>query len=240
MKLASIAALSCWIGSAPSQPLQPSTAFVAHIEKRFMKSPDDPKPTIVRVIYARRSDNSFAQIFDSKSPDGTQTKSTSEIFDAQKSHTIILEPFTKSAVIMRYSAREYQQTVASLESENCGPPSNGKSITKFGRKAIREVERLPLGATTNSRMEWTHERYVIPELRCFSIHTIDRRSDGATTEEEVISLKEGKPPASYFDVPPDYTERSPRELNDAYTRKFRQELWSEAAVKTMERRYRKK
>ena len=85
-------------------------------------------------------------------------------------------------------------------------------------------------------MEWNQEKYVVPELRCFSVHAIDRRSDGATTEEEVVSLQEGEPRKSYFDIPPDFTERSPRELNDAYTRKFGQKLWSEAAVKVMERR----
>ena len=177
---ASIAALSCWISTAIPQPLPRSTPFVAHIEKRFKKSPDDPNPTIGRVIYARRSDNSFAQIFDSESPDGTQTESMREIFDAQELQTLIFEPFTKSAVILRYSKREYQQKVASLESENCGPqPLNGPSITRFGRKVIRQVERLPL--ETNSKIEWTQEKYVVPEYRS-SIRRSDhgRRSSLAT------------------------------------------------------------
>ena len=67
-------------------------------------------------------------------------------------------------------------------SRNCGPqPLNGPSITRFGRKAIRQVERLPLG--TSRKMEWTQEKYVVPELRCFSVHTIDRRSDWTRTLE---------------------------------------------------------
>jgi hypothetical protein len=107
----------------------------------------------------------LVQIFDGKSPDGTKTKSMSEIFDAPKSQTVILEPFTKSAVILHYSPREYEQTVASLESENCGPQanqtgmitSNAKSMTRFGRKAIHEAERVPLTTATDGRMEWTHE-----------------------------------------------------------------------------------
>ena len=129
------------MSTAIAEPLNRPTPFVAHIEKRLKKSPDDSNPTIGRVIYARRRDSSFAQIFDSKSPDGTQTESMREIFDAKKSQTLILEPFTKSAVIMRYSKREYQQKVVSLESENCGPQAlDGPSITKFGRKGIRQAK----------------------------------------------------------------------------------------------------
>jgi hypothetical protein len=160
---------------------------------------------------------------------------------------MILEPFTKSVTTLQYSPREYQQIVASLESENCDPQTNlagkkmvdGQSRIKFGRRAIHEVERLPLATSTDGQLEWKHERYIVPELRCFSMHTIDQRSDGATTEEEVVSFQEGEPLASYFDVPPDYVDRSPLELNEAYAKKFGkgQEFWGEPALKGMERRY---
>ncbi|HYI95489.1 MAG TPA: hypothetical protein VEX68_18250 [Bryobacteraceae bacterium] len=90
---------------------------------------------LLTVIYARRSDNSFAQTFDSKSPDGTQTAAIKEIFDAKKSQTII----TKSAVIRRYSAREYQQQNRSSRirklrptfERQIGPKSAGKQSTKW-------------------------------------------------------------------------------------------------------------
>ena len=247
--LVSVIALGCWIGvKATSQPLVRSTPFVAHIEKRFKKSVDDQSPSILHVTYARKSDDSFVQIFDSQSPDHKQSALMTEIYDAQKSQNIILEPFTKSVITYQYSSREYRQIVATLESENCEPSqtdptgrkvADGRSRNAFGRNARHEMERLPLGTSTDSQREWTHERYVVPELRCFSMHTIDRRSDGAITEEEDVSFQEGEPPEFYFGVPPDYVERSPLELNEAYATKcgVGQQFWPEPAVQGMERRY---
>jgi hypothetical protein len=79
--LVSITALGCWIGvKATSQPLAQPIPFVAQIEKRFKKSIDDQNPSILHVTYARKSDGSFVQIFDSKSPDGKQIESMSEIY----------------------------------------------------------------------------------------------------------------------------------------------------------------
>ena len=247
--LASVTALGCWMGiKATSQPLHQSTAFIAQIEKRFKKSFNDQNPSIQHVIYARKSDGSFVHIFDSESPDRKQSESMKEIYDTPKSLNIILEPFTKSVINHQYSSREYRQIVGALEYENCDDSQtnsagrkvvDGQSRTKFGRQAMHEVERIPLATNTDSQMEWIHERYVVPELRCFSMHTIDRRSDGAVTEEEVVSFQEGEPPESYFYVPPGYVERSPRELNEAYAKKFGkgQEFWPQPAVLGMERRY---
>ena len=242
-------ALGCWMSiDAASQPLHQSTPFVAQIEKRFKKSIDDPNPSIQHVTYARKSDGSFVHIFDSESPDRKQSGSMKEIHDARKSLNTILEPFSKSVISHQYSPREYQEIIGALEYENCDGSQtilagtkvvDGRSRTKFGRQAMHEVERIPLKANPDSQMEWIHERYVVPELRCFSMHTIDRRSDGAVTEEEVVSFQEGEPPAAYFSVPLDYVERSPRELNEAYAKKFGkgQEFWPERMVVGMERRY---
>ena len=57
------------------------------------------------------------------------------------------------------------------------------------------------------------ERWMIPELDCFSVKEI-YSSSGARNVTVVESLQEGEPDRSLMAVSPDYTERSPAAVED--------------------------
>jgi len=68
------------------------------------------------------------------------------------------------------------------------------------------------------------ERWYAVDLNCAVIHEHLTTTDGDGKEiqiyREAVSVKPGEPPADYFDIPPDYQERGPAEINNEYGARF--------------------
>jgi hypothetical protein len=83
------------------------------------------------------------------------------------------------------------------------------------------------------------ERWMIPELDCFTVKEI-YRSAGARTEEVVESLEEGEPDRALAAVPAEYTERSPATVDDLHQKATGQPAFGYAWGTKIEKDYQRR
>lgn len=215
---------SFWLSSlvfAKAQAQSDSIPFVARLSERYFKWDTDTNPTVVHTVHARRRDRSFVtQIASSNGPHG-EGEPLIQIVDAESHHDIVLEPLTKSKVTYMYSQQQFDNFISGLEAESC--PANVESGTgtfkgqalSFGRATFYETKNIRLNPSANLNVE----KWTIAALRCFTSKRIAKLGDGARNELVTDSLQEGDPPTTLFDIPPDYVERSPAEVEAIFKAK---------------------
>jgi hypothetical protein len=68
------------------------------------------------------------------------------------------------------------------------------------------------------------ERWLAADLNCLPLreHLINTESDGRETQffREAVSIKPGEPPVEYFEIPSNYEERGPAEVNSEVEKRF--------------------
>ena len=127
----------------------------------------------------------------------------SQILDRRTEREIYLDPQTRSATTMTSSRAQQESATSGSWEESCPVEDMANASPGgvfFGHQTLRITKQWAPTSTT--------ERWMIPELDCFTVKEI-YSSGGARTEKVVESLQEGEPDRLSAAVPADYAERSP-------------------------------
>jgi len=219
--------------------------FVAY--SRVLRfSSQQREPAVQQGTFARRSDGSFVRSFEVTSPAGEVGWSV-DIVDVPNRKYVALEPFTKSATTFYRTDSEVGESVAAtgtcdslgLDAEAGLPTRRVQAIspqqrvwdTLLGRKVAQVIERFEVATT---------ERWVAPDLDCFALRKSEWSSTGAHNEYTVTKLEEGEPPDSMFQIPSEYLETSPLQVEAAYAARYPgHALFGESMARLVDERYHK-
>jgi hypothetical protein len=205
---------------AKTQSGPPSAVFTPFILSQRVThfSRNDEAVKYVDYTIARRSDGSLAKHFivkDSDSPDGSEGNAVF-IWDVPSRQNIMLEPFTKSAMTQIYSPEEVSDFLSSQNACSdaiLSPHADRSTEQLLGYPVIRVEET----SQTEHTVSW-----VAPKLDCFplrkTVTLLDAKQPGRHSDSVVTSIQQGDPPDSLFVVPPEYSERSPLEIQSEYAR----------------------
>jgi hypothetical protein len=81
------------------------------------------------------------------------------------------------------------------------------------------------------------DEWIAPELACFAMKDIFTAGDGPWNRKTVVSLKEGEPSSSLFEIPPDFVERSPDQLNALWKSTFGAPFLPDNALANLQSQY---
>ena len=215
------ASLSGWrVHSQPNPQTRVFEPFVLH-ERELNKSADGAVTKEVDFTVARRSDGSLMRSFvisGAESPNGEDGKVVF-LWDVTKGMKVTLEPFTRSIMTQHLSNAEIQEYLNSQHA--CGavqaqqPNENRASNARLGHSVIQVEE----SDSVQRAMRW-----VAPDLDCYplekTIWLLEPRRGGDYQETVVTDIEVGALPSSLFELPTDYTERSPLQIEAEYTARF--------------------
>lgn len=220
---------------AQSQDLStPWKPFVAHLE--VFKHPSKGSPVMHRESYARRSDGSYVRSFEARSPSG-ELGWVIEIHDLRKGTSVVTEPFTRRGTTVRYSERDMREW---LETQpNCttaGVPREATPLPAepWSKLLGRDVKQIRQGSDADTTDLW-----VAPALDCYPLKKSEKFKSGSHNEFTVLSIEEGEPSASTFEIPSGYVESSPLEIEAAYVAKFPGHVLFGKMVELINERYTK-
>lgn len=179
--------------------------------------------------FAARADGSYARTFSIRSPKGEIGRAF-EAVDLRGRTAIVAEPFTRSRVTMHLSLAEVRERRAAARSGCLGIALDGAPRSSFlGLEAALTVRK--------SKTE-TVEVWLAPALNCFPLRKTFSMAAGSRTEITTRAISLSEPPASAFEPPLDYVERSPAQVQAAYRARFgARSLWSEEMLQRLEERY---
>jgi hypothetical protein len=120
-----------------------------------------------------------------------------------------------------------------LDSENCASGMTGQPDVELSARYRHTVLQMP----EDKAGPITDHSWRAPDLRCFTVMQIYSTPDGASVETEVTSINEGTPQEDLFEIPPDYTERSPLEEEHLHREMTQKPLWGEGGAAHVEKRY---
>src|SRR6202034_1151946 len=167
---------------------------------------------------ARRMDGSLIRSFiikDSDSLDGNPREAVF-IWDVPSRHSVMLEPFTMSAMTQVLSPEEIADFLSSQKACSeaiLSPDGNGPTEQLLGHAVVRVEEKLEVVHTVS---------WLAPDLDCFplkqTVTFLDSQQPVVRRDDVVTKIEETDPPSSMIAVPSDYTERSPLVLQAEYAR----------------------
>lgn len=191
-------------------PSLSSTPFSA-VVVQSQYAPDGALGTTYSEDYLRFSDGSFARV----NAHGTfpgQRQLMNSATDLRLQQHLLIEPTTRSAVTFKQSLRELVSSIEGQWEESCPGKDDKIEATQpgevfFGYPTVH--------VTKHFDEDWKEDRWMIPQLRCFSVKETD--VFGPSKDELLVtSLVVGEPPRSALSAPEGYTERSPAELVKEY------------------------
>ena len=119
------------------------------------------------------------------------------------------------------------------------PDPQPATVLEF--KVVKRTVQFP--AEGSSRAS-TQEEWLAPELNCFPLRQVHRDSDAPVapvrTTSQVLRITPGDPDEAMFRVPPNFTERSPREPHEEIARRVRNPFETNHAIEMRTERYYKK
>jgi hypothetical protein len=131
---------------------------------------------------------------------------------------LVLDPFTTS--ISTYKPYRPIVTGALNCSGKSAEPMLGHPVEYVGESKPLQAPRT---GTTALRERLT-EKWLAPDLNCLRLreHVIMAETDGTEIQffREAVSIKPGEPPAEYFEIPSNYVERGPTEVDSEVEKKF--------------------
>ena len=230
----------CGVFTATGENARQATAtyvpFAAQIvEESFGDSAAVKPVTVQNIIYGRQSNGSEASLTSVHSPDNQQTAQLVYILDVNSGKEIQLEPFTKSSMTFYLSKEQLTQT---LDSRHC--PTNVNALTEHSKILNYDVVRYRdnSGSSAESPTDDMDDEWIAPRLACFVLKEIFTESSGPWNRRTVVSLTEGEPPSSMFNIPPEYVERSPREMAAKWSDTFPgSKFLPDSSIRNMDQRY---
>jgi hypothetical protein len=208
------------------------------VEEKAMFFPSTQNPAQVRYsTYARRSDGSYVRRFEVRAPNG-EIGRTVELVDLKAKSVTLLEPFTKLATTFPKSDSELTEELAlqdNCEAIDRARANDGQNSVKDNLFGV-DVERI---VETSEGM--TVERWVARDLDCYSFQKSTTFSSGAHNEEAVVKFEQMEPDDSYFEIPGDYVQASPLQVEEMYSVKFPgHAFWGKEHASKIEQRFQKK
>jgi hypothetical protein len=182
--------------------------------------------------YARYGDHSLVVHQQQRYPN--ERDLLSQILDRQAEREIYLDPRTRSVVTMTFPRAKQESLTSGSWEESC-PTEDMANATPGGVYFDYQTLHITKHWIAKDPTDAT-ERWMIPELDCFTVKEI-YRSSGARTEEIVESLEAGEPDRTLAAVPADYTERSPAAVDDLCSKATGSPAFGYAWGKKMEREY---
>lgn len=227
---------SCLIGYLAYSKTQAGSRlkpFVAYEREHMLGSQGELRLAVERVV-AHREDGSYALRFTTTSPLGEKDWHA-EFFDASTRREVWLEVFTRSVMTIFLSDTEVANRVASQM--RCANSEIRSQLAQKTIKSSKILDREVLGVTRKlgGDVSWS---WVAPDLDCYPLSEILSSARGSRNVTWVERVDVGTPPQTLFDVPSDYTERSPMEIEAAYKAKYPgHALFGEKSVAVLEQRY---
>jgi hypothetical protein len=170
------------------------------------------------------SDQGTVEVLQRKSPVGDLVEIRKIVFfNAAK--RVVLNPMTESLTTYKLPAREVNAYRAAKA--KCTDDFNPPTEIILGYMTQRHVYPLPDHAWSVP-MVW--EEWRAPALNCLALRSrITVKATGiVANSSEVAFVLLGEPPANLFEVPQNYTERSPSEVFAEFARRFPGQPASEA------------
>lgn len=169
------------------------------------------------IVLAVKSDGSFAQRTQGFSDAATVSFDRREVFDATTGTITGVDSFTQSNTTSFLTESVRSSLTAPIDTTcktrlhpNSTVKQNGGSMLGYRVVKTTENSQLPDGGTVTTT-EWR-----APELNCFPLRKqVTFVSPGGTATvnlREVKTVVTGEPDPGLFDVPANYTERSPSEV----------------------------
>jgi hypothetical protein len=185
-------------------------------------------PGTEMIMYAVRSDGSTAEIMRRLDPNKNWVD-MKVIIDAGSAKRISVDPATRS--ITTYSVPQSSSPV--VGHEGCTTSPSALHSTMLGYDVVK-VEEKPSSMPGDTS---SYESWRTPALDCFPMYestspTPDINGPTRTTRQ-VVFLTEGEPASSLFNIPADYTERSPSAAMKEFQHLFPAEPQCESCATSM-------
>jgi len=133
-----------------------------------------------------------------------------------------IDPATESLTTYHYSSR----LAARLSTPNskCSDDPRAAHVQILGYDTVLATQTLPTPGAGIEVKEWR-----APQLNCFALREEAAIPDNELTiTREALLVSQGPPPASLFEIPPGYVERSPSEVTAERARRFPDETGASA------------
>jgi len=224
-----------------SQERQPITPFTATLLRYTVNSAGKKDGAPLRCVTAFRSDGSLVRMAWVFMPDGHMTADR-RIFDvATRKETRVFEGTeSKNTRPMSDITRHALMSHTQVCSGESGPYSFEVvgHARMLGYDVIHLKRDSPL-VKGGSEVQHT-EKWVAPELDCYSLYTKGQGSADHAGIDEVISVVHGEPDPALFEVPATYTERSMVEVAREFARRYPgHHIMTEARAKRFDVGYQK-
>jgi hypothetical protein len=193
-------------------PIAPTLPFSAGIVlKQFWPPGTGKVAASTKWTYYRFTDGSYAER-DTEVLLPEERPGIDKVVDLKLRQDLFMEPVTKSVITIRRAPGEQINVMNGAWEDNCpGDDDDVQSMEAgemfFGFPTIHVVK--------NFGADWIEDRWMIRELRCFSVKEIDV-SGPSKNEHLATSLVVGEPLRSVLSAPEGYVERSPTETVKAY------------------------
>jgi hypothetical protein len=213
-------------GTVPDSTFTP---YLAHAATTYFDRKGN-ELEVTHETHARRGDGSIVHIFNLKSPAGEYSQAR-KLKDFRSQREVVLEPFTKSATSYYLSDKQVYnlRRVQSLSCASLFPQMEETNIRIMGMRATRVVDE---------GRGFRIESLVSAELGCLVLKDTAVHPSGARSETVINQLTVGEPPEEMFQLPADFVERSPEQVEHEYRLMFPgNKLFGDVALKGMEQRY---
>jgi len=153
--------------------------------------------------------------------------------DLARGRIILIENYTRSVLTVKLSRDAQLKDMENMWEETCPSVNDGVAISPSETILGYSIKRV----TKRWSNDWITERWMAPDLGCFTMHEIDMAS-GAKTETTVVSIREGEPSRDLLNAPPGYVERSPDDIETRY-KAFTGErtLWGPSLLQKLRKQY---
>jgi hypothetical protein len=219
---------SLYAADSPPQVFQP---YFASRRTTRLRSDGVPGHETSETFWRRR-DGSTVHIYTARAPLGEERQQVREFVDVPSRKDVYLEPFTKSAITIHLSAADIEQK-RRRESPACieklGPSTETGLIMGAGVLKVRE---------STGGMNYSIDSWVAPQLGCLVLQETAVNPSGARNTVTIDQLSLVDPPDDLFQVPVDYTEHSPIEVERLYEERFPgKKLYGDDVLKRAQQHY---
>ncbi len=199
---------------------QPSShaEFTAKVRVDHHRYPGGEYVKTEEVVKAYRQDGSSVQSRQLQAPDGRAVEQRT-VRDLGAGREVVADGLTDS--LTTYPLKP-AQAAAQREADTSCRSAGGERKTILGFEAVLVTQDLPGPPDSVRRLE----SWRAPILGCFSLqeaYLMGSPGGAALTvvnESRVLEVKAGSPDPSLFAIPAGYTERSPSEVVQEYSRRY--------------------
>jgi len=180
-------------------------SFAATVIRKYYDGSDSLRRTET-LILANRADGSSALMYLTKNDRPHVVRMVLNLPEARR---VTVDPQTES--LTTYKVTQAEVKMLSAPNPTCPVSAGATPATFLGYPVLVDHKQITAGSR-----QFDEERWVAPSLNCVALKRSDRAFESgkfiARTTEEALSLHLGDPDPSLFDLPANYTERKPSQV----------------------------